>query len=95
MPKTGLRDPLSAEQLREIGMRRDPADIIPLLWEIKRLRAMVLRADQVMKSVRTGDFIAEVFRKELAEEPAVQEFDRVRITANLDDRPEGARQRNK
>ncbi|MYM25792.1 hypothetical protein GTP46_24495 [Duganella sp. FT135W] len=94
MPK-GLRDPLTAEQLREIGLRRDPADIIPLLWEIKRLRATVLRADQVMKSVRPGEFIADVFRKELEEEPAVQEFERIRSGLNLNERPDGSRQSNK
>ncbi|WP_343728533.1 hypothetical protein [Duganella sp.] len=88
-----FRDPLTAEQLREIGQRRDPADIISLLWEIKRLRATVLRADQVMRSVRGGDFITDVFRKELAEEPAVQEFNRLRLGADLADRPEGTRLR--
>jgi hypothetical protein len=38
MKHTTSRPKLTALELREIGLRRDPTDIIKLLWEIKRLR---------------------------------------------------------
>jgi hypothetical protein len=41
-----LKRPLTTAELREIKQRRDPADINRLLWEIRRLRIIALRADQ-------------------------------------------------
>lgn len=37
-----FRAPLTRAQLHDIGIRKDPGDINALLWEIKRLRALVL-----------------------------------------------------
>jgi hypothetical protein len=54
MAQDNFDPPLTTEQLHDIGVRRDPGDIIPLLWEIKRLRALVLRADQVVKGISTA-----------------------------------------
>ena len=68
--------PMTAEQLREIGQRKDPADIVPLLWEIHRLRALVLRADQLQKGLgeaAPSQIILTVFRQELEGEPCIAE----------------------
>lgn len=35
MPLHNFKTPMTAAQLRDIGVRRDPADIILLLWEIE------------------------------------------------------------
>jgi hypothetical protein len=73
MPVPNFKPPLTAEQLRDIQARRDPADIIPLLWEIKRLRALVLRADQLQGGLGSGGIILETLRDELVGEPCVEE----------------------
>jgi hypothetical protein len=66
---------MTAEQLREIGRRKDPADIVPLLWEIFRLRARLLRADQLQRGMGDGsmNIILTVFRQELEGEPCIAE----------------------
>lgn len=47
--------PLTRAQLQEIQARNpDNADVRALLWEIKRLRAIVVRADQLQRSI-SGD----------------------------------------
>lgn len=46
-----FRPPLSLQELRDIGRRRDPADVIPLPGEIKRLHAIVRRANQLQASL--------------------------------------------
>lgn len=38
-----FRPSLTNAELHDIGQRKDPADIIRLLWEIKRLRDLTLR----------------------------------------------------
>lgn len=67
--------PMTREQLRDIGLRKDPADIVPLLWEIHRLRALVLRGDQLQKGMGEGsmNIILTVFRQELEGEPCIAE----------------------
>jgi hypothetical protein len=96
MAQDNFNPPLTTEQLHDIGVRRDPGDIIPLLWEIKRLRALVLRADQVVKGIRHGDYIVEVFRKELEGEPVLEERARLSASVDLNARPpaEGRRRRD-
>ena len=68
---------LTAAELREIGLRRDPADIIRLLWEIKRLRSIVLRAHQYEQSAHGGTggslLVLNALRRELEGEPVVAE----------------------
>ncbi len=70
-----FRPPLATAVLHEIAMRRDAADILALLWEIKRLRGMVLRANQVIRELpeRGGPcgIVQECLRKELQVEPCV------------------------
>lgn len=71
------KPPLTREKLTEIQDRRkDDDDVIALLWEIKRLRALVLRADQLQKSLTPGaggGIVLEAFRKELEGEPCILE----------------------
>ncbi|WP_147328307.1 hypothetical protein [Duganella sp. BJB475] len=80
---------LKAEHLREIGLRRDAADIIMLLWEIKRLRALVMRADQVVQRISGGDYLVETFRAELRGEPVLEEMERRRAAVDLQAKPPG------
>jgi hypothetical protein len=48
-----FKAPLIHDQLVAIQERnKDNADIFALLWEIKRLRAVVLQADQLQRSIR-------------------------------------------
>ena len=74
---TNFRPPLTALELREIGLRRDAADIVRLLWEIKRLRSIVLRAHQYEKSAYGGTggslLVLNALRRELEGEPVVAE----------------------
>ena len=80
-PSKVFKAPLTLEQLHDIGQRnRDHADVKALLWEIRRLHATVLRADQVCRSAVGGSVptvLMDAMRKELAEEPIVQ--DRVKL----------------
>lgn len=77
MRHTTFRPPLTAAELREIGLRRDPADIVRLLWEIKRLRAIALRAHQYQLtahgSVGGSILVLNALRHELEGEPVVAE----------------------
>lgn len=73
-----LRPPLSAAELKEIWQRNpEHGDVQALLWEIKRLRGTVLRADQLQRQLGEvggiqGAMLAEL-RFALAEEPCVAE----------------------
>lgn len=77
MRHTTFRPPLTAAELRDIGLRRDPADIVRLLWEIKRLRAIALRAHQYEQSAYGGTggslLVLNALRRELEGEPVVSE----------------------
>lgn len=77
MKQTTFRPKLTALQLREIGLRRDPADVIKLLWEIKRLRAIALRAHQYQATYMEGaggsTLVLNALRRELEGEPVVAE----------------------
>jgi hypothetical protein len=70
-----FRPPLDTASLHDIASRRDPRDIVPLLWEIKRLRGMVLRANQVIRELpeRAGPYgiVQACLRRELVLEPCV------------------------
>jgi hypothetical protein len=79
MAPTRHRAPLTRETLHAIGERnRGNADIQALLWEIHRLRAIALRADQILRSmpgseVGTLGMLVGALRRELDGEPAVLE----------------------
>lgn len=78
----GFKEPLPTDQLREIQERnRDSADVRLLLWEIKRLRAVVLYADQLQRMLTTlpgpQGAILDTLREKLRNEPCVKEFPRL------------------
>jgi hypothetical protein len=70
-----LKPPLTFGQLREIQERnKDSADVIALLWEIKRLHWRVIRLDQLVNSATGGTVPATVLdaaRQDLEGEPAL------------------------
>lgn len=72
-----FKDPLTREQLSAIQERnRENPDVIALLWEIKRLQAVALRFDQIMRSTKEGMIplmLRNVIEEELNNEPAVFE----------------------
>lgn len=81
-----FKDPLTRQALKEIQQRnpRQPGnqqsdDLYAALWEIQRLRAMVLRANQLQRafgdSVVGGGLtlVLQAFRADLAREPCLLE----------------------
>ena len=73
-----FRPPLTAAELRVIWDRNhDNSDVQDLVWEIKRLRSTVLRADQLQRQLGSVGGIQgamlESLRFALAEEPCVAE----------------------
>jgi hypothetical protein len=73
-----FKAPLTYAALRAIRERQpENADILALLWEIKRLRSLLLRLDQVSCDLRRpsglmGDIYDELMRQ-IAAEPCVLE----------------------
>ena len=78
----GFKPPLTRETLVEI-QERNPgsADVRALLWEVKRLRALVLYADQLQRMLSTlpgpQGAILDTLREKLKDEPCVNEFPRL------------------
>jgi hypothetical protein len=77
-----FKQPLTKEQLRGIQNRNlDSVDVRALLWEIARLRALLVRADQLQRSlgnIAGGPGIVLVaFRKEVKDESCITEFPRL------------------
>lgn len=76
-----FRPPLSRERLREIGVNKDACDINELLWEIKRLRALALKIDQVQRNITASGgmgLLLESLRADLQREPCVLEDEQLR-----------------
>lgn len=78
----GLKPPLPTDQLHKIQERnRDSADVLALLWEIKRMRATLLYADQLQRMLNTlpgpQGAILDTLREKLRDEPCVKEFPRL------------------
>jgi len=75
-----FKDPLTHDDLRTIRERQPwNSDVISLLWEVKRLRSVVLRAYQLSGDFKrpagiTGSLYDE-FMQALREEPCVIERD--------------------
>ena len=46
-----FRAPLSIEQLKEIQGRNESADVLALLWEVRRLRKIAATADELERSL--------------------------------------------
>ena len=79
----GFKKPLTRQELHDIGVRRSADDVPALLWEIKRLRAIVLRADQLQQSLGPASgggvgLILGCLRTELEGEPCVIESNALR-----------------
>ncbi len=70
-----FKPPIPTEELRAIGQRQDAREINRLLWEIKRLRGLVLRANQVIRDLPVvggpNGIVRECLQKELAVEPCI------------------------
>jgi len=77
-----FKPPLTRDRLHEIGQRKDPEDIIELLWEIKRLRAMALKINQVQRNITVNGGMAlllESLRADLQQEPCIIEEEKLRL----------------
>lgn len=46
-----FRAPLSLDQLKAIQGRNDSADVLALLWEVRRLREIAAAADELERSL--------------------------------------------
>ncbi|MFY1961341.1 hypothetical protein [Achromobacter xylosoxidans] len=84
-----FRNPLTTEQLRAIRERQPwNPDVIDLLWEIKRMRSMLLRLHQVSGDLkRPASLVGEIFddlMAAVATEPCVMERDQD-VAALLED----------
>ena len=79
------RKPLTTVELVEIRLRSDSPDMRAVLWEIRRLRRIVSRADQLERSLGpTGGavgMIRDILRAELDEEPSIAELIRIDLNA--------------
>lgn len=82
---SNFRKPLTTVELIEIRLRSDSPDMRAVLWEIRRLRAIASRADQLERSLGTTGgavgMIREILREELDEEPSIAEM--IRIDLNV------------
>jgi hypothetical protein len=81
-----VREALTRAQLHNIGVHRNPNDINTLLWEIKRLRALVLRIDQLQRSLAVGGelgLLLQALHGDLAGELCIAEQSRI----DLDHQP--------
>jgi hypothetical protein len=76
-----MRPKLTRADLHEIGIRSNSPDVRTLLWEIKRLRAIVLRADQLVRELGplggAAGMMRDGLQAELEGEPCVAEFPRL------------------
>jgi DNA-binding transcriptional MerR regulator len=96
------RPPLTAAKLAELYDRNPSPDVLDLLWEIHRLRATVLRADQIRRVLRhcpagVPNALWEAFQNELDAEPCLsdpptrrQQRIRSRFRALYDDAHQGS-----
>lgn len=70
-----FKPPLTRAQLQEIQERnKGNADVFALLWEIKRLHEIALRADQLQRSLSDGGaprIVLSALRSELKDDPII------------------------
>lgn len=73
-----FRKPLTTVELVEIRLRSDSPDMLAVLREIRRLRAIVSTANQLERSLGPTDgpaeMIRDVLRAELDDEPSIAEL---------------------
>jgi hypothetical protein len=76
-----FKEPLTKEVLQEMQRRASDPDTLALLWEVARLRSVVLYADQLQRMLTTlpgpQGAILDTLRGKLADEPCVKEFPRL------------------
>lgn len=60
-----FRAPLSIEQLKEIQGRNESADVRTLLWEVRRLREIAAKADELERSLGARVGVIGLMRSEL------------------------------
>lgn len=76
-----FKTPLSKAALQEIQDRSYDPDVRELLWEVARLRSLVLYADQLQRMLTTlpgpQGAILDTLREKLKDEPCVKEFPRL------------------
>jgi hypothetical protein len=77
-----MRPKLTRSDLHDIGQRNNSPEVVALLWEIHRLRALVLRADQLQRMLGemggAQGLLLDSLRAELEGEPCVAEFPRLK-----------------
>ncbi|CAN7779276.1 hypothetical protein LJR296_007885 [Cupriavidus necator] len=69
---------LTASQLRAIYERNPSAEVRELLWEIHRLRLLVLRAHQLVETMGSTqppatELVRDILHQELGGEPCIEE----------------------
>jgi hypothetical protein len=77
-----FRPSLTKAELSAIKDRRDAADIPALLWDIARLRAVALRADQFLHGLGPkygANMVAQLLREELDQLACIQEMEALRV----------------
>jgi hypothetical protein len=76
-----IRPKLTRTDLRKLWLSNPTPEVQTLLWEIKRLRAIVLRADQLVRTLGplggAQGMMRDGLRAELEGEPCVEEFPRL------------------
>ena len=76
---SNFRKPLTTVELVEIRLRSDSPDMLAVLREIMRLRAIVSKADQLERSLGSTDgeveMIRDILRADLDEEPSIAELE--------------------
>lgn len=85
-----FKAPLTFDELRAIRERQPwNADVIALLWEIKRMRSMLLRLHQVSGDVKRPTSIIRVVYDELMEELRVEPcvIEQQQLVSELLDKP--------
>lgn len=82
---SNARKPLTTVELVEIRLRSDSPDMRAVLWEIRRLRRIVSRADQLERSLGpiggAVGMIRDILRAELDEEPSIAELIRIDLNS--------------
>ena len=76
-----FKEPLTRAALQEIQDRNPDPDVRALLWEVARIRSVVLYADQLQRMLTTlpgpQGAILQSLREMLRIEPCVKEFPRL------------------
>jgi peptidoglycan/LPS O-acetylase OafA/YrhL len=80
-PAAWIAAPLTKAVLQEIQDRNPDPDVRALLWEVARMRSLILYADQLQRMLTTlpgpQGAILDTLRSKLKDEPCVTEFPRL------------------